>query len=80
MSIARRTRNLRTYGAPLEPLVRAIPDSEVIMSDKLAMNLKHSGYADSVLPVSLAGHDHFSILEPLAQPQSEIGRQILAPA
>jgi hypothetical protein len=78
MSIARRTRNLRTYGAPLEPLVRAIPDSEVIMSDKLAMNLKHSGYADSVLPVSLAGHDHFSILEPLAQPQSEIGRQILA--
>ena len=42
------------------------------------MNLKRSGYADSGLPVSLAGHDHFSILEPLAQPQSEIGRQILA--
>ncbi len=57
---------------------KAVPDSEAVMSDRLAMNLKHSGYADSVLPVSLAGHDHFSILEALAQPQSEIGRQILA--
>ena len=54
------------------------PASWTEQSDKLAMNLKRSGYADCVLPVSLAGHDHFSILEPLAQPQSEIGRQILA--
>ena len=46
-------------------------------SEALAVNLKSAGYADSVTPVSLAGHDHFSILEPLAQPQSEIGKHIL---
>ena len=54
------------------------PEVWTNQSKALAAKLKSSGYGDSVTPVSLAGHDHFSILEPLAQPQSEIGKHILS--
>jgi arylformamidase len=53
------------------------PEVWTNQSQALAAKLKSVGYGDSGNPVNLAGHDHFSILEPLAQPQSEIGRQVL---
>lgn len=52
------------------------PLSWIEQSNRLAKNLQNSGYS-SIEPLSLAGHDHFSILEPLAQPQSEPGRNLL---
>ena len=63
--------NIKLYVGAREPVVW------INQSQALAAKLRSAGYRDSVNPVSLAGHDHFSILEPLAQPQSEIGRQIL---
>lgn len=53
------------------------PKSWTVQSDRLARNLQRDGYSKSVIPVYLAGYDHFSIVEALAQPQSEIGQQIL---
>ena len=64
--------NVKLYVGAREPVIWTN------QSEALAARLKSSGYGDSVTPVSLAGHDHFSILEPLAQPQSEIGKHILS--
>ena len=55
---------------------RREPMSWIEQSNRLAKHLQDSGYS-SLQPLSLAGHDHFSILEPLAQPQSELGQNVL---
>ncbi|MGA1351322.1 MAG: alpha/beta hydrolase [Burkholderiaceae bacterium] len=61
---------VRLYVGGREPLCW------IEQSNRLAKHLQDSGYS-SLEPLSLAGHDHFSILEPLAQPQSEPGRNLL---